>query len=306
METVEYLGQVIRKWSIGSATYIAWPERGARLMDWHLRLADGSTRDIIFWPDLEDLGDFDRVRGGNPILFPFCARTFDKGEIGFWEYEGVRRPMPMHGFIREGCFEIEEMDEGGFTARFRPMEANRASYDFEYDFSVRYRFRELSFQVDLLLSNRDSKAIPWCAGHHFYFRLPWHADLVRDDYRIEIPARRAYYHASDGHLEPIKKFNSDPTFDDPEIQDRIHSHLKRNPVRFGPLSGEENVSIYIGKDPVPDKAATIVTWTESAEVPFFCVEPWMGPPNSPEHGIGLRRVQAGMTDSFSVEVSLLS
>ncbi|AWT60799.1 MAG: Protein LacX, plasmid [Candidatus Moanabacter tarae] len=305
METVEYHGHTIRKWTIGSSTYVAWPERGARLMDWHLRLEDGSTRDIVYWPETHDLTKFGEIRGGNPILFPFCGRTFANGKIGFWEFEGVRRPMPMHGFVREGTFAIDEIDEGGFTANFIPAETDQSAYDFKYQFSVKYRFRELSLQVDLFLSNLDSKTIPWSAGHHFYFRLPWHTDLGRSDYRIEIPARSAYYHASDGHLEPIKKFSTDITFADPQAQDRIHSHLMRNPVRFGPLKGEENISMYVGANPVPDKDATIVTWTESPDAPFFCVEPWMGPPNSPEHRSGFRLVPAGMTDSFTVEVSLI-
>ena len=44
---------------------------GARLMNWNLRMADGSVRDVIHWPEGADYDKFPAVRGGNPILFPF-------------------------------------------------------------------------------------------------------------------------------------------------------------------------------------------------------------------------------------------
>ena len=36
--------------------------------------------------------------------------------------------------------------------------------------------------------------------------------------------------------------------------------------------------------------------------PFYCVEPWMGPPNAPEHKVGLHYVAPGETQRFSVQV----
>ena len=62
---------------------------------------------------------------------------------------------------------------------------------------------------------------------------------------------------------------------------------------------------HVGKetfDPLP--GATVVTWTEFDDSPFYCVEPWMGPPNSPEHKKGLHWVEPGETESFNVKVSL--
>ena len=76
---------------VGQSTFLALPEKGARLMNWNLTLADGSVRDVIYWPELKSLDDFPRIRGGNPLLFPFCGRTFDGGEQGFWRAaDGVR------------------------------------------------------------------------------------------------------------------------------------------------------------------------------------------------------------------------
>ena len=48
---------------------------------------------------------------------------------------------------------------------------------------------------------------------------------------------------------------------------------------------------------------TFVTWTFNDEAPYFCVEPWMGPPNAAETKVGLLSVAPGQTQKFYTEVS---
>ena len=85
-------------------------------MNWHLNMADESIRDVIYWPEDASLNSIEKVRGGNPILFPFCARTFDRGTIHKWRSkDGETRDMPMHGFARDHSFAIQNIDEYGFT-----------------------------------------------------------------------------------------------------------------------------------------------------------------------------------------------
>ena len=49
-----------------------------------------------------------------------------------------------------------------------------------------------------------------------------------------------------------------------------------------------------------------MTWSAAPDAPFFCVEPWMGPPNPVETGVGLHLVPPGKSQSFVVEVALAS
>ena len=305
METIEYKEHLLRKWQVGGSTFLAYPEVGARLMNWYLTLPDGSTRDIIHWPQEADFSNLAHVRGGNPILFPFSGRTFDKGDIGFWRaQDGIRRPMPMHGFARQGNFELTKSHAHGFTSTFQPTEATLAAYPYDYEFSVTYYFSELSIGVELELLNREKIPIPWSAGHHFYFALPWHEGCDRSDYQIYIPARKAFRHASDGQLDPVKKFPNLDTFDNPELSDRIHTSLRHRTITFGPKDNGEAITLRIGSDKVPSPSNALVTWTEDEQSPFYCVEPWMGAPNSPEHKVGLHFVEPGKTDIFSIEISL--
>src|SRR5690606_28970594 len=111
-------------------------------------------------------------------------------------------------------------------------------------------------------------------------------------------------HSKDGSLLPVPEFPQEETFDSAALCDRIHTRLRSNTVPFGPTSGEEMIEIRIGANEKPPSSATVVTWTETETSPFYCVEPWMGPPNSPQHKMGLHLVEPGKSQSFLVEVLL--
>ncbi len=59
------------------------PQAGGRLLSWHI---DGQP--VIYWPEVADWSHPAKIRGGNPLLFPFLGRhrvalqpppTFDPG-----------------------------------------------------------------------------------------------------------------------------------------------------------------------------------------------------------------------------------
>lgn len=308
MQRIEYKGRELLRWNCGPSTFLADPEQGARLMNWNVRMSDGSFRDVIHWPEDADFGNFAKVRGGNPILFPFAGRTLHGGRPGQWNSpDGEVRPMPQNGFVREAAFEIIQADKQGFTAELRPDAAAEASYPFDYAFRVSYAFRDLSFRVFLELENRGTTPLPWAAGHHFYFTLPWHPGLTRGDYRFEAPAKQCCTLGLDGALQALPKGWAEiDDFAQAGLSDRIFTKLKGDSFRFGPRGGEEDVTVRI----LPDCAAAsannaFVLWTETEESPFFCVEPWMGPPNAAGHERGLHHVGAEETATFGVEVSLI-
>ena len=305
MEKVSYLGKTLTRWQVGNSTFLALPEHGARLMNWHLALGDSSVRDILYWPEDADFNNFAKVRGGNPILFPFNGRSFDAGDIYYWrDPTGLRRPMPMHGIARTGEFKVSRLDARGFTAVLVQNDETRQAYPFKYEFTVAYRFAELGLACELTLRNLDQQPIPWSAGHHFYFTLPWTEGLTRGDYAIRIPATRTHRQDTAGKLIPVPAFKPEERLDNPALVDALHLGLKSNTVSFGPSSGPGKITISHGTESVPSAEATFVTWSATPEAPYYCVEPWMGPPNAPENKIGLHWVQPGQSQSFVVEIAV--
>lgn len=305
MEKISYQGETLLRWQVGRSTFLAIPEKGARLMNWNVTLGDGSIRDVLYWPENAPLADIAKVRGGNPILFPFCARSFDRGEIGFWrDPAGERRPMPIHGIARQGVFQAVHLDPRGFSARFVPGEEARACYPFDYEFTVTYRFESFGLSCEFALKNLGAAPLPWSAGHHFYFTLPWSEGSSRGDYLIQIPAGRRLRQDPQGALVPGPDLEVRTTVANPDLIDTIHTDLKSREIVFGEKGRPGDVKVGLGTDRVPPAQAAFVTWTAAPDSPFYCVEPWMGPPNAPETGIGLHRVLPGQTQTFAVTVAV--
>ncbi len=307
MEKVPYLGQSLVKWQCGPSTFLALPERGARLMNWNILLGDGSVRDVIYWPEIKSIDEFAKVRGGNPILFPFCARTFDRGLVHHWRSpDGERRAMPAHGLARQSEFAVTRLDARGFAAVMVPGEEARACYPFDYEFEVAYRFESFGLACEYTLRNLGTQPIPWCAGHHFYFICPWSEGATRADYIIRIPSTKTFVQDMEktGGLLPGPALRLDEPLNNPDLVNVFHTGLKTNSVVFGEKGRPGDVHVRIGNAKVPPPDTTVVTWTPDDKVPYFCVEPWMGPANAPEHQMGLHWVQPGQSQNFIVEVAV--
>lgn len=305
MERIPYLGHTIFKWQVGASSFLALPEKGARLMNWNVTLGDGSVRDIIYWPEVENLDAIASVRGGNPILFPFSGRSYDRGEIHHWRAEdGVRRPMPMHGLARQGQFRITRLDEGGFSAQLVPDEAAKAAYPYDYDFVVSYRFDATALFVELQLTNHGPTPIPWSAGHHFYFTLPWSPGRTRRDYVLETTATKYLRRDEQGLLYAGPRIGSRESLDRNELVDLIHTGLRREIFAVTEAGTGNRLLFRTSMAGSSAKDLAVVTWTQDEKSPFYCVEPWMGPPNAAETKVGLHSVAPGQTQKFYTEVSI--
>ena len=97
---------------------------------------------------------------------------------------------------------------------------------------------------------------------------------------------------------------TDESLANPALIDTFHLGLRSNEIAFGEKNRPGDVVIKLGPDKVPPPAATVVTWTFNEEAPYYCVEPWMGPANAPEHKVGLHWVAPGETQRFSVQVNV--
>lgn len=306
MEQIPYQGQTLTRWRVGNSTFLAQPEKGARLINWNITLPDGSVRDVIYWPEDADFSDIAKVRGGNPILFPFSGRCFDQNEIFFWRAaDGVKRPMPIHGIARQGTFRVAHADARGFVAHFEPNAEAKASYPFEYEFVVTYRFESFGLSCEYALTNRGNQPLPWSAGHHFYFTVPWEEGTKREDYRIRIPAaKRLKQDMTTGALLPGPALAFEENLSNPDLIDTFHTGLRSNEVVMGQKGRPGDVIVRLGVQNVPPPDAAFVTWSLAPDAPFYCVEPWMGPANAAGHKVGLHFVAPGETGKFVVSVQV--
>ncbi|NYH98097.1 aldose epimerase [Cupriavidus plantarum] len=285
--TQRFQGQDLLRIGAGDSYLLLAPEHGGRLVRWVHR-----GEDILYWPDNADWTRVAKVRGGNPLLFPFIGRHFVDGEAGKWrDADGVVRDMPQHGFARDVLFTVSEASDDAVTLMLTPSAATEDVYPFAFTFAVIYRLDDQGLQAVMRITNRGNTALPWYAGHHFYFRVP---HTARAASRLHLPAAPRVRQTADGGLTPPESGASQYALDDTRLQDTFH-------VLASP---RQECSLVIKRPDAPPRTIrlsltatcpwhAITTWTELPTSDFYCVEPWTGLPNAIGHGQGLHWLPGG-------------
>jgi galactose mutarotase-like enzyme len=266
------------------------PDRGARILTWR-----HEGREVIHWPDDADWQRMLKVRGGNPILFPFLGRHFVDGKNELWRDEhGTVRPMPQHGFARDAAFVVVEHTDTALRMRLADTEATRALYPFGFRFDVVLVLRPGSrLEIRFETTNTGATPLPYYAGHHFYLAIP-HAE--RAQWTLRLPCESWARQRPDGamvHEEPTTDLLR---LDDPAIVDRMQVQPQGTRATLAHDAANRRLIFELpGDGTVPWYAVT--TWTEKPDSDFYCVEPWLGLPNAIHHGEGLRHVAPGVSET---------
>lgn len=283
----------------GAALHIA-PGAGGKLMTWRV---DGEP--VIFWPAEPDWANFVKIRGGNPLLFPFLGRHFVDGEIGKWrDQDGVVHDLAMHGFARNLPFE-HRMDADGHGVRMTLVDNDftRQGYPFAFRFEAAYRLVDATtLDVELTTSNPGEVPLPYYAGHHFYFALPHGERAVSS---LELPRTEMRRQLEDGAISEPETGAARYMLDNDGIIDRFHcfTGAPDQSVRLVTPSLDRAVTFDLQRpDSVPWYCVT--TWTLEPASDFYCIEPWVGLPDAIHNGRGLRWLAPGKTETASLRLSV--
>ncbi len=193
------------------------PQAGGRLLSWTI-----DDKEVIHWPENADWSQPARIRGGNPLLFPFLGRHRVDGKIGYWrDAQGTVRALPMHGFARDLPFEAHaDVNGAGLRMTLTDSDATRAGYPFGFRFEAIYRLADThALDVTLSTTNTGNTRLPYYAGHHFYFTLP---HTQRAETSLELPRTERRYQQDDGSISAAEPGAARYTFDEARIQDRFH------------------------------------------------------------------------------------
>lgn len=266
------------------------PGHGGRLVRWVCR-----GEDILHWPADADWTRVPKVRGGNPLLFPFIGRHFVDGQAGKWrDANGVVHDLPQHGFARDLPFSISSESDTAVSLSLSSSDATTPGYPFAFVFTVTYRLLADGIEVSLRTRNTGDGALPsmpapmpYYAGHHFYFALP-HAQRAQS--RVTLPASSRVRQQADGSLTASEPGDDSYLVSDPRLQDTFHVLHAAGTARLASPGRTIDIALDIA-GAAPWHAVT--TWTEREDSDFYCVEPWLGLPNAIHHGQGLRWIAPG-------------
>jgi len=266
------------------------PDHGARILRW-----SREDREIITWPADADWNKILKVRGGNPILFPFIARHFVDGQNELWrDAQGTVRPMPQHGFARDAKFTvIDDETENTLRMRLVDSEKTRPFYPFAFQFDVVVSLQPGSrLEIRFETTNTGDKELPYDAGHHFYLALP-HQE--RAGWTLHLPCASWGRQAPDGAIIHEEAVSDRLCLDDPALVDRFQIQPRDFKVTLLNAKKQRRLVFELKpSDSIPWYAIT--TWTQAADSDFYCVEPWLGLPNAIHHGEGLRKLASGKTE----------
>jgi len=276
------------------------PQAGGRLLSW---IIDGE--EVIHWPEHADWSQPARIRGGNPLLFPFLGRHRVDGKIGYWrDAQGTVRELPMHGFARDLPFDAHaDVHGAGLRLVLTDSEATRGGYPFGFRFEAAYTLIDArTLEVTLTTANTGDAALPYYAGHHFYFTLP---HTQRAATSLELPPTARRFQQADGSISAAEPGEARYTLDEARIHDRFHclTGVPSQPVKLTAPGLDRVITIDLNRpDSVPWYAVT--TWTEAADSDFYCVEPWLGLPDAIHNGMGLRWLEPGKTEVAALRIQV--
>lgn len=276
------------------------PQAGGRLLSW---IIDGE--EVIHWPENADWSQPARIRGGNPLLFPFLGRHRVDGKIGYWrDAQGTVRELPMHGFARDLPFEAHaDVHGAGLRLSLTDSDATRGGYPFGFRFEAAYQLVDPhTLEVTLSTANTGDTRLPYYAGHHFYFTLP---HTQRAQTSLELPHSERRYQQADGSISAAGTGAARYTLDEERIQDCFHCLVGApdQPVRLSAPGLDRLITIDLQRPgSLPWYAVT--TWTEAAGSDFYCVEPWLGLPDAIHNGMGLRWLEPGQTETAALRIGV--
>ena len=281
----------------GRGTAEITPAVGARLMRWHV-----GGRPVLHWPSTPDWSDPAHIRGGNPVLFPFIARTFLDGEKGRWKGpDGKIRPAPMHGLVRTAPFAVEAHGENLVRMRIASDAAMAASFPFPFVFTVGYALEDNVLALAFGVENTGREPLPFSVGNHFYFEVP---SGERSQWSLECPCRRWARQENDGRIAAAPPPAGGGTLDDPALVDLFHV----GPPRDGVVLRQREDGRRVHFDCPPDAAGrnpwfAVTTWTEKPSSDFYCVEPWTALPDAVHNEQGLRWLKPGARETLRLRLT---
>jgi galactose mutarotase-like enzyme len=270
------------------------PEHGARILRW-----EREGRELIAWPKNADWSRITKVRGGNPVLFPFVARHYVDGVNELWrDAGGTVRRMPQHGFAVNAKFSvIDGGPENSLRMRLVDSDETRPFYPFAFQFDVVASLLPGSrLEVRFETTNTGDSPLPYYAGHHFYFAVPHDR---RGDWTLDLPCAEWGWRSTGGAVIREKAAQDLLRLDDPALIDRFQiGPMESKAALHNARTGQRVVFELEHPGSIPWYVVT--TWTEFPESDFYCVEPWLGLPNAIHHGEGLRRLAPGAKEIATV------
>jgi aldose 1-epimerase len=247
-------------------------------------------KNILHFP-YADLAEFQKKPGLNsiPFLAPWANRIDGTGfyangkkyEFNLGLGNVSKTGLPMHGLLSaSGLWKVTEVAADARSAHvtskleFWRNPALMAQWPFAHEYEMTYRLADGMLEVNVVITNLSSEAMPVAVGFHPYFRIP---DIPRDEWTLRMPACKAV--VADERRIPTGEFKPCDLPNPLPLQGRTldngFTDLERGAdgrARFAIESAGKTVEVFFGP-----KYLVAVIWEPAAPAgqtrEFVCIEP---------------------------------
>jgi len=246
------------------------PQRGAIVSSWKVnRHQELLFQHQYFWD--ENLND---LPGGIPFCFPNCGRLELNDQLGRYQVDNKTYNMPIHGFAWQLPWTIEDQQSDSIQLALQSSTQTRMLYPFDFKVQLIYRVTSNQILCQQRFCNTGNTPMPYSAGFHPYFLTE-----PKQEYTIDFNATQRYqYNNQLTEVAPHTSLLKLPqALSAPEINEQLNKLSALSAIE---ISHPKKGRIIIQSESKQFNHLQLYT---DPELPFFCAEPWMSPPNALNH-----------------------
>lgn len=211
---------------------------------------------------------------GNPILFPLVSFNHLPGADHHYEWNGLRFPLPQHGFARRTPWKVIDQTAASVTVELSDDDATLAVYPWNFGCRLTYTLRNGRLHARHEVINRSDSPMPFSLGIHPYLRVPGD----RSECVVRCPRATRFNpvgRSEEYFTEPF------PACDLPLDRDYNATlqlgDFARKEYHLVNTTNGLAITLNWEEAPVFNRMAL---WSRTPRDPFFCIEPWSALPNS--------------------------
>lgn len=209
-----------------------------------------------------------------PVLFPIVGRLKNDQ----YQYNDQEYRMTQHGFARDNKFELIDQNQNFLIYALEENDDTLEKYPFKFRLEIRYSIKENSLAITYTVINQDQKDMFFSIGAHPAFYWPLTETEKKEDYYLEFDQKEnadkyllesgLLNHKKEKALADSKTLELQPEiFKDDAL---VFKDLKSERVTLKSRKSEREVQLDFENFPY------LGIWSQSAEAPFICLEPWQG------------------------------
>ncbi|MCA0305481.1 MAG: hypothetical protein LCH95_24025 [Proteobacteria bacterium] len=207
---------------------------------------------------------------GCPVLFPIAGYSHGGGRIDHYAWQGVVRPMPIHGFAMRLPWQVVERTASSVRLALAASDATRDSYPFGFRLGLTWALDGGALRGALEVTNDGKGPLPFSAGFHPYIRLPLTAGGRRDRCAIRLPACREHVARPQGIAAEGPRGPRELRATEPAAPAR--SFAEFDALAADIMDEASGLCVRLDAD-LDSRFRCLTAWSPQVDAPFYCVEP---------------------------------